>query len=119
MSTQRIVADEGAKLDFSGDMSYGDYLHLEVLLGAQHPLSPEHNEMLFIVQHQTSELWMKLLLHELAAAVQCVTHCKAAASSCSRSFIHSSLVWCCTMNSISLWSGESGCCAPSTASRCR
>jgi tryptophan 2,3-dioxygenase len=44
------------------------------VLGAQHPLSPEHNEMLFIVQHQTSELWMKLLLHELAAAVQCVTH---------------------------------------------
>ena len=54
-------------------MSYGDYLHLEQVLGAQHPLSPEHNEMLFIVQHQTSELWMKLLLHELAAAVKCVT----------------------------------------------
>jgi hypothetical protein len=40
-------------------------------------------------------------------------------SSCSISFIHSSLVWCCTMKSISLWSGDSGCCAPSTASRCR
>ena len=72
-STEKIVADEGAQLDFSKDMSYGDYLHLEQVLGAQHPLSPEHNEMLFIVQHQTSELWMKLLLHELAAAVQCVT----------------------------------------------
>ena len=72
MSSERIVADEGAKLDCSGDMSYGDYLHLDEVLGAQHPLSPEHNEMLFIVQHQTSELWMKLLLHELAAAVQCV-----------------------------------------------
>ena len=47
------------------DMSYGDYLHLDEVLGAQHPLSPEHNEMLFIVQHQTSELWMKLMLHEL------------------------------------------------------
>ena len=73
MSTEKIVAEEGAQLDFSKDMSYGDYLHLEQVLGAQHPLSPEHNEMLFIVQHQTSELWMKLLLHELAAAVQCVT----------------------------------------------
>ena len=73
MSTERIVTEEGAQLDFSKDMSYGDYLHLEQVLGAQHPLSPEHNEMLFIVQHQTSELWMKLLLHELAAAVKCVT----------------------------------------------
>lgn len=57
-----------AKLDFSADMSYGDYLHLDEVLGAQHPLSPAHDEMLFIVQHQTSELWMKLMLHELAAA---------------------------------------------------
>jgi len=70
--TERIVAEEGAQLDFSKDMSYGDYLHLDEVLGAQHPLSPDHNEMLFIVQHQTSELWMKLLLHELSAAVQCV-----------------------------------------------
>jgi tryptophan 2,3-dioxygenase len=69
---ERIVAEEGAQLDFSKDMSYSDYLHLDEVLGAQHPLSPEHNEMLFIVQHQTSELWMKLMLHELAAAVQCV-----------------------------------------------
>ena len=60
---------EGAQLDFSSDMSYGDYLHLDQVLGAQHPLSPDHNEMLFIVQHQTSELWMKLLLHELRAAM--------------------------------------------------
>jgi tryptophan 2,3-dioxygenase len=49
-------------------MSYGDYLHLDAILGAQHPLSPDHNEMLFVVQHQTSELWMKLMLHELRAA---------------------------------------------------
>jgi tryptophan 2,3-dioxygenase len=70
--TDKIVADEGAQLDFSKDMSYGDYLHLDQLLSAQHPLSPSHNEMLFIVQHQTSELWMKLLLHELGAAVRCV-----------------------------------------------
>ena len=62
-------ATDGALLDFSAEMSYGDYLHLDDLLGAQHPRSPEHNEMLFIVQHQTSELWMKLLLHELRAAM--------------------------------------------------
>jgi tryptophan 2,3-dioxygenase len=72
MSTEKIVADEGAQLDFSRDMSYADYLHLDEVLNAQHPLSPDHNEMLFIVQHQTSELWMKLMLHELAAAVRCV-----------------------------------------------
>jgi tryptophan 2,3-dioxygenase len=59
----------GAKLDFAADMSYGDYLHLDEVLGAQHPLSPDHNEMLFIVQHQTSELWMKLMLHELHASI--------------------------------------------------
>jgi len=66
---ERVVADEGAHLDFSESMSYGDYLHLEAILGAQHPRSSEHNEMLFIVQHQTTELWMKLLLHELSAAI--------------------------------------------------
>jgi tryptophan 2,3-dioxygenase len=59
-----------AQLDFSADMSYGDYLHLDELLSAQHPLSPAHDEMLFIVQHQTSELWMKLMLHELDAAMR-------------------------------------------------
>jgi tryptophan 2,3-dioxygenase len=69
MSTEKIVAEEGAQLDFSKDMSYGDYLHLDVLLNAQAPLSPDHNEMLFIVQHQTSELWMKLLRHELSAVM--------------------------------------------------
>jgi tryptophan 2,3-dioxygenase len=63
------VDHHGAQLDFSADMSYGDYLHLDAVLGAQHPLSPDHNEMLFIVQHQTSELWMKLMLHELHAAI--------------------------------------------------
>jgi tryptophan 2,3-dioxygenase len=69
---EKIVADEGARLDFSRDMSYADYLHLDQVLNAQHPLSPDHNEMLFIVQHQTSELWMKLMLHELAAAIAAV-----------------------------------------------
>jgi tryptophan 2,3-dioxygenase len=59
---------DGARLDFAGAMAYGDYLRLDQLLEAQHPLSGDHNEMLFIVQHQTSELWMKLALHELLAA---------------------------------------------------
>ncbi|WP_310385412.1 tryptophan 2,3-dioxygenase [Roseateles sp.] len=69
---ERIVEEEKAQLDFSKDMSYGDYLKLDQILSAQQPLSPEHNEMLFIVQHQTSELWMKLMLHEMQAAVACV-----------------------------------------------
>jgi tryptophan 2,3-dioxygenase len=67
---EAIVHEENAQLDFSRSMSYGDYLQLDAILSAQHPLSPNHNEMLFIVQHQTSELWMKLLLHELSAAMQ-------------------------------------------------
>ena len=57
----------GAKMDFSESMSYGDYLGLDQILNAQHPRSPNHNEMLFIVQHQTSELWLKLMLHEMQA----------------------------------------------------
>src|SRR5574337_774306 len=67
-SSERIVREEHAQLDYSHSMSYGDHLHLDQLLNAQHPLSPDHNEMLFIIQHQTSELWMKLMLHELKAA---------------------------------------------------
>jgi tryptophan 2,3-dioxygenase len=69
---ENIVAEEKAMLDFSQAMSYGDYLHLDQILNAQQPLSPDHNEMLFIVQHQTSELWMKLMLHELGAAIKCI-----------------------------------------------
>ncbi len=66
---EKIVLDEKAQLDFSRSMSYGEYLRLDALLNAQQPLSPDHNEMLFIIQHQTSELWMKLMLHELRAAI--------------------------------------------------
>ena len=57
-------------MDFAKDMSYGDYLGLDAILDAQHPLSKAHDEMLFIVQHQTSELWMRLAIHELQAARQ-------------------------------------------------
>jgi tryptophan 2,3-dioxygenase len=56
------------KLHTPPDMSYGDYLGLDVLLSAQKPLSGEHDELLFIVIHQASELWLKLSLHELRAA---------------------------------------------------
>lgn len=58
--------------DFSDRMSYGGYLDLETLLSAQRPLSdPEHHdELLFIIQHQTTELWLKLVLHELSAACE-------------------------------------------------
>ena len=62
-----------AKVDFSRDMSYGDYLHLDEVLGAQQRRSDAHDEMLFIIQHQVSELWMKLLLHELEAAIAAVS----------------------------------------------
>ncbi|MCW2086447.1 UNVERIFIED_ORG: tryptophan 2,3-dioxygenase [Bradyrhizobium japonicum] len=61
-------ASEGAETDFSRRMSYGDYLALDAILGAQHPLSEAHDEMLFIIQHQTTELWMRLAIHELSAA---------------------------------------------------
>jgi tryptophan 2,3-dioxygenase len=58
--------------DLAGRITYGGYLRLDRLLSAQQPLSnpPHHDEMLFIVQHQTSELWLKLLIHELSAAVE-------------------------------------------------
>ncbi len=71
---EAIVHAEKAQLDFSTRMSYGDYLQLDAILGAQKPLSPAHDEMLFIVQHQTSELWMKLMLHELHAAIHSVAN---------------------------------------------
>jgi len=52
----------------TGEMSYSDYLSLDKVLNAQKPLSDAHDEMLFIIQHQTSELWMMLAIHELEAA---------------------------------------------------
>lgn len=59
--------------DFNNDMSYGDYLQLNALLSSQKPLSAHHDEMLFIVIHQTTELWMKLILHELNAATKAIS----------------------------------------------
>jgi tryptophan 2,3-dioxygenase len=60
--------EEGAETDFSAKMSYGDYLGLDAILGAQHPLTDAHDELLFIIQHQTSELWMRLAIREINAA---------------------------------------------------
>ena len=68
MSTPYDPAKEGAQMSFDGRMSYGDYLSLDTLLNAQKTWTNTHDEMLFIIQHQTSELWMRLAIHELTAA---------------------------------------------------
>jgi len=65
-------AAEGVQMEFRGRMSYGDYLHLEKILHAQSPLSGAHDELLFIIQHQTSELWMKLAIHEIRSASKAI-----------------------------------------------
>lgn len=69
MGEQREI-EPGVEQDFTNQMSYGDYLRLDLLLAAQQPQSdpPQHDELLFIVQHQTSELWLKLMVHELRSA---------------------------------------------------
>ncbi len=72
MSKPYDPASEGAEMSFRGRMSYGDYLHLEKILNAQETLSPAHDELLFIIQHQTSELWMKLAIHEILSAKQAI-----------------------------------------------
>ena len=56
--------------DLKDRMTYGKYLHLPEVLGAQHPLSDQHDEMLFIIIHQASELWLKLAGHEVEAAIR-------------------------------------------------
>src|SRR3954452_8777681 len=70
MSENQRPLEESIERDFSRQMSYGDYLRLDLLLSAQQPQSdpPQHDELLFIVQHQTSELWLKLMVHELRSA---------------------------------------------------
>jgi tryptophan 2,3-dioxygenase len=61
--------EEGIHREFGDRMDYGGYLRLDRILHSQEPLSSHHDEMLFIIQHQTSELWMKLMIHELREAV--------------------------------------------------
>ena len=63
--------EEGVQTDFSRKMDYGSYLALDTLLSAQRPISDHHDELLFIIQHQTTELWLKLVLHELRAVGAC------------------------------------------------
>ncbi|MBU8917816.1 tryptophan 2,3-dioxygenase [Bacillus sp. FJAT-29953] len=69
---QNFGLDKEIQTDFQKEMSYGDYLQLDNILSSQRLLSDHHDEMLFIIIHQTSELWMKLILHEVNAAIQCI-----------------------------------------------
>jgi tryptophan 2,3-dioxygenase len=66
------LSDEPVHWDLGGSVSYAEYLHLERLLDAQRPLTGEHDEMLFIIVHQVSELWLRLMLHELEGVLKCV-----------------------------------------------
>lgn len=75
MSTERnkkLASEKGIHTDFLNKMTYGDYLQLDALLSSQKRLSDHHDEMLFIIIHQVSELWMKLILHELRAAIEAI-----------------------------------------------
>ncbi|TCV95801.1 tryptophan 2,3-dioxygenase [Luteibacter rhizovicinus] len=71
MTDRQRELEPGIRTDLEGRLTYGSYLRLDLVLAAQQPLSdpPHHDEMLFIVQHQTSELWLKLLIHELRGAM--------------------------------------------------
>jgi tryptophan 2,3-dioxygenase len=71
-ATQVDLSDESVHWDLGSSLSYSEYLQLDRLLEAQRPLSAEHDEMLFIIVHQVSELWMRLMLHELRGVMECV-----------------------------------------------
>jgi tryptophan 2,3-dioxygenase len=71
-SEQKLTDEKGIHTDFKDHMTYGEYLHLDALLSSQKRLSDHHDETLFIIIHQVSELWMKLILHELRAAIQSI-----------------------------------------------
>jgi tryptophan 2,3-dioxygenase len=72
MKNRQSNGQEEVHTDFSNRMTYGEYLNLDQLLAAQNRLSAHHDEMLFIIIHQVSELWMKLILHELQAAIESI-----------------------------------------------
>lgn len=72
MANERPDHATGAYTDFAGRMGYGDYLRLPSLLSLQQPRSDSHDEMLFIIIHQATELWMKLAIHELRGALACI-----------------------------------------------
>ncbi|HET9389647.1 MAG TPA: tryptophan 2,3-dioxygenase [Steroidobacteraceae bacterium] len=66
------LSDEAVHWELGSSLSYGEYLQLDKILEAQKPLTYEHDEMMFIIVHQTSELWMRLMLHELRGALECI-----------------------------------------------
>src|SRR3984957_16273250 len=66
------LSDEAIHWDLGASVSYAEYLQLAKLLDAQKPLSYQHDEMMFIIVHQTSELWLRLFLHELDGVLECV-----------------------------------------------
>ncbi|WP_017547721.1 tryptophan 2,3-dioxygenase [Salinicoccus carnicancri] len=68
------LAGENVKTDFLKDMTYSEYLNLDQILTAQSPLTDQHDEKLFIIIHQVSELWMKLIIHELNSAMEDIKH---------------------------------------------
>lgn len=70
---ENLKKENGIHTNFSEDMTYSEYLHLDTVLSSQHRLSGHHDEMLFIIIHQVSELWMKLILHELNAAIESIS----------------------------------------------
>jgi tryptophan 2,3-dioxygenase len=71
--TERVdLSDENIHWELGSSLSYGEYLGLEKLLQAQKPLTHQHDEMMFIIVHQTSELWLRLFLHELTGVIECV-----------------------------------------------
>jgi tryptophan 2,3-dioxygenase len=79
MSTKRSdrsgrvdLSDEAVHWELGSSLSYGEYLQLDKILDAQKPLTYEHDEMMFIIVHQSSELWMRLMLHELGGVLECV-----------------------------------------------
>ncbi|MGG2065546.1 tryptophan 2,3-dioxygenase [Bacillus sp. S14(2024)] len=69
---EKVIIEKGIHTDFRNNMTYGEYLQLDSLLSSQKRLSDHHDEMLFIVIHQASELWMKLILHEIEAAIESI-----------------------------------------------
>ena len=74
-TTKPPALPEGTHTDFASSLSYRDYLHLDAILSSQKPLTAEHDELLFIIIHQATELWLKLVLHELAAARERLSEC--------------------------------------------
>jgi tryptophan 2,3-dioxygenase len=71
--TEKVdLTNEAIHWELGSSLSYGEYLQLDKILHAQKPLTYEHDEMMFIIVHQSSELWMRLMLHELRGVLECV-----------------------------------------------